>query len=141
MGGCTILDHQFLELERFGIGSTLASTVFSRDELRLKCEVLHLHLFILLPHLISKTFSLLILHQTFAIELVADVVVVILGHWLDGSQSLRYWLSACQCLTRSVKALLPSWSRLLLHDGGLYRPLAKKRKRVLKKPMLRLAML
>jgi hypothetical protein len=93
MGWSTILNHQFFELLCFGIVNASVSGVVSRNKLRLKCSVLHLHLLILLTHSITETFSFFILHQSFAIKLVADVVWVRGGHWLQGSQSNGHGLS------------------------------------------------
>lgn len=124
VGRRTVLDYQFLELLCFRIICSSVSRVFSRDKLRFKCKFLHLQLFILLTHSISKTFSLFILHQAFTIQLVADVIWVILAHWLDGSQSLRHWLSDHQYLMRSIKALILSGRRLLLHDRWFVRSLS-----------------
>ena len=116
MGWSPILNHQFFELLCFGIVNASVPRVFSRNKLRLECRVLHLHLFILLTHSITETFSFFILHESFAIELVADVVWVLSGHRLKGSQCSGHGLSTRQWLTRSIDALVPLWRWLLLHD-------------------------
>jgi hypothetical protein len=120
---CPILNYQFLELLCFGIVKSSISREFSRNKLRLKRDLLHLHLIILLTHPITETLSFFILHQSFAIKLVADVVWVRLDHWLNGSQSLRYGLANHQCLTRPINALLLHLRGLLLHHCRLNRSL------------------
>lgn len=123
VGRCPILNDQFLEFLCFGIVNSSVSGEFLRNKLRLKRDLLHLHLIILLTHPITETLSFFILHQSFAIKLVADVVWVSLDHWLDGSQSLRHGLANHQYLTRSINALLLPLRRLLLHHRRFNRSL------------------
>ena len=145
MGWSPILNHQFFELLCFGIVDASVPRVVSRNKLRLECRVLHLHLLIFLTHSVTESFPLLILHKSFAVELVADMVWVLRGHRLKGPQSgghgLVLLLTPHQCLTRSVDAPLSPWWWLLLHDCRFGRQLPVESKRVLQKSVLRLSLL